>query len=124
MFEEVTKVNANEYVIKKSGNMNTDCTLYLNEKLLNQVEQEAINQIKNASTLPGIVGNAYAMPDMHSGYGAPIGCVVAFDFENGIISPGVTGFDINCLTGDSKILSDLGYYYKIKEGIKQNLIAF
>ncbi len=93
---EVVKVNANEYVIKKSGTMNTDCTLYLNEKLLKQVEQEAINQIKNVSTLPGILGKAYAMPDMHSGYGFPIGGVAAFDFEKGIVSPGGIGFDINC----------------------------
>lgn len=93
---EIEKVNANQFVIKKSNNMNTDCTLFLNDKLLKQVEQEAINQIKNVATLPGIKGNALAMPDMHSGYGFPIGGVAAFDYDNGIISPGGIGFDINC----------------------------
>jgi tRNA-splicing ligase RtcB len=93
---EVKKVNANEYVIKKEGKMNTDCSLYLNEKLMKNVEQEAIDQIKNVSTLPGIVGNACAMPDMHSGYGFPIGGVAAFDYKDGCVSPGGIGFDIGC----------------------------
>jgi tRNA-splicing ligase RtcB len=94
--QEIQKVNANQFVIKKKENMNTDCTLFLNDKLLKQVEQEAINQIKNVATLPGIKGNALAMPDMHSGYGFPIGGVAAFDYDDGVVSPGGIGFDINC----------------------------
>ncbi len=93
---EITKLNENKYLIKKLGNMNTDCILYLNEGLLKQVESDAIQQIKNVATLPGIVGNALAMPDFHSGYGMPIGGVAAFDYEKGIVSPGGIGFDINC----------------------------
>lgn len=96
MSEEITKLNNNKYQIEKSGKMNTDCILYLDEKLLKQIEPDAIQQIKNVATLPGIVGNALAMPDLHTGYGMPIGCVAAFDFERGIVSPGSVGFDINC----------------------------
>jgi len=90
------KLDVAKYVIKKEGNMNTNAVLYLTEKLMAGVEDDAIQQIVNVTTLPGIVGNAYAMPDMHSGYGFPIGGVAAFDYEKGIVSPGGIGFDINC----------------------------
>lgn len=93
---EVIKKTQNKYLIKKSNNMLTDCTLFLNENLFNNLEQEAIQQIKNVACLQGIQGNALAMPDMHSGYGFPIGGVAAFDFEEGIVSPGGIGYDINC----------------------------
>jgi len=96
VMKELKKINANEYVIKKQGKMQTDCSLYLNEKLIESLEQEAIDQIKNVATLPGIVGNALVMPDMHSGYGFPIGGVAAFDCKTGVVSPGGIGFDINC----------------------------
>lgn len=90
------KIDKAKYLIPKEGKMNTDATLFLTEKLLNDVESEAIQQIKNVTTLPGILGNALAMPDMHSGYGFPIGGVAAFDYDKGIISPGGIGFDLNC----------------------------
>ena len=53
-------------------------------------------QAKNSAALPGIVRNMLIMPDGHEGYGFPVGGVAAFDADNGIISPGVVGFDINC----------------------------
>jgi len=86
---EIEKVNSNQYVIKKKGNMNANCTLFLNEKLMKQVEQEAIQQIKNVSTLPGIVGNAFCMPDMHSGYGF-------------------------CVSKGTKVLSSFGFHKQIE----------
>jgi len=57
---------------------------------------KSIEQLVNVSMLPGIVKYAMAMPDMHQGYGFPIGGVAAFDAEEGIISPGGVGYDINC----------------------------
>ncbi len=58
---------------------------------------QALEQVANVATLPGIVGKSYAMPDIHWGYGFPIGGVAAFDAdEGGVISPGGVGFDINC----------------------------
>lgn len=66
------------------------------KKLLEEMDDEAIMQSVNVSSLPGIVGYSYAMPDAHFGYGFPIGGVAAFDQDTGIISPGGVGFDINC----------------------------
>ncbi len=57
---------------------------------------EALQQVANVATLPGIVKAALAMPDMHWGYGFPIGGVAAFDWQNGVVSPGGVGYDINC----------------------------
>ena len=86
----------NHYIIKKTKDMNTDVILYLSENLMKGVEQDAVQQIINVASLPGIKDRAYAMPDMHSGYGFPIGGVAGFDLEKGIVSPGGLGFDINC----------------------------
>ena len=68
----------------------------------------------NAATLPGLVGNVLVMPDGHEGYGFPIGGVMAFDAENGIVSPGAVGFDINCLHPDSRIYDENGAWHSIK----------
>ena len=57
---------------------------------------EPLKQVANVATLPGIVKGSLAMPDMHWGYGFPIGGVAAFDWETGVISPGGVGYDINC----------------------------
>lgn len=69
------------------------------------MDEGVINQITNVACLPGIVGHAWCMPDGHWGYGFPIGGVAAFDPEDGIISPGGIGFDINC--GVRMIKTDL-----------------
>ena len=60
------------------------------------VDDGSISQVINAAMLPGIVKASIAMPDMHYGYGLPIGGVVATDAQNGVIVPGGVGFDINC----------------------------
>ncbi|MBW3582909.1 MAG: RtcB family protein [Euryarchaeota archaeon] len=59
-------------------------------------EDNAPEQVANVAALPGIVGHSWAMPDIHWGYGFPIGGVAAMDAEEGVISPGGVGFDINC----------------------------
>ena len=61
-----------------------------------QEDSKALRQLQNVATLPGIVGAAWAMPDMHMGYGFPIGGVAATDAESGVVSPGGVGYDINC----------------------------
>jgi len=58
--------------------------------------EAALEQIANGATLPGIVKAALAMPDIHQGYGLPVGGVVATDLDDGVVSPGAIGFDINC----------------------------
>ncbi len=89
MRNNIKKISENTFQIDKSK-------IYVSENLLENVEDAALEQIKNVSELPGIVNEPLAMPDIHTGYGFPIGGVAAFDAKNGIITPGGIGFDINC----------------------------
>ena len=71
--------------------------IYASAELLEtQKQDEAVQQVRNVAELPGIVGYSLAMPDFHWGYGFPIGGVAAFDLDEGVISPGGGGYDINC----------------------------
>ena len=80
----------------RSG-MHTDALIYADEQLLENILGDlSIEQAMNVACLPGIVGRSLAMPDIHQGYGFPIGGVAAMDFHHGVISPGGVGFDINC----------------------------
>lgn len=77
--------------------MRTDVVVYANAVLLKQIEKDlSLQQAANVACLPGIVGPSLAMPDIHQGYGFPIGGVAATDMEYGVVSPGGVGFDINC----------------------------
>ena len=77
--------------------MRVPARLYADEELLNTaLTDNSIVQLVNTSTLPGIVKHAIAMPDIHLGYGFPIGGVVATRLPHGVISPGGVGYDINC----------------------------
>jgi tRNA-splicing ligase RtcB len=77
--------------------MQTSAVIYADEKMLPSIKADnAPEQTANMTILPGIVGKAMAMPDIHWGYGFPIGGVAATDDEKGVISPGGVGFDINC----------------------------
>jgi tRNA-splicing ligase RtcB (3'-phosphate/5'-hydroxy nucleic acid ligase) len=69
--------------------------IYVDRTLEKDLETSAIEQVANVATLPGIVRASLAMPDIHNGYGFPIGGVAAFDLQDGIISPGGVGYDIN-----------------------------
>jgi tRNA-splicing ligase RtcB (3'-phosphate/5'-hydroxy nucleic acid ligase) len=71
--------------------------IYANESMIDQIwEDQAFQQVVNVSFLPGIVGHSLAMPDIHFGYGFPIGGVAATRVKDGVVSPGGVGFDINC----------------------------
>src|SRR5437899_7897840 len=71
--------------------------VFADERMLRQiVEEQALEQVANVATLPGIVGYSLAMPDIHWGYGFPIGGVAAVTLDEGVISPGGVGYDINC----------------------------
>jgi tRNA-splicing ligase RtcB (3'-phosphate/5'-hydroxy nucleic acid ligase) len=77
--------------------MRTEGLIFSSPTLIEGVKKDnAADQVANVATLPGIVGRSMAMPDIHWGYGFPIGGVAAFDAEEGIVSPGGIGFDINC----------------------------
>jgi len=99
----------------KNG-MRVDGIIYADEKLLKDIKHDkAAEQVANVAFLPGIVKASMAMPDIHWGYGFPIGGVAATDVDaGGVVSPGGVGFDINCLC-NSFILSDLGYKKQIKD---------
>ena len=77
--------------------MLTDALIYADDGLLEQIVKDlSVEQAMNVAFLPGIVGRSLAMPDIHQGYGFPIGGVAAFDYNAGVISPGGIGYDINC----------------------------
>jgi tRNA-splicing ligase RtcB len=77
--------------------MRVDARIYATEPLLEaMLAGDAIGQLVNVATLPGVTGLAYGMPDMHDGYGFPVGGVAATRMPDGIVSPGGVGFDINC----------------------------
>ncbi|HWQ67718.1 MAG TPA: RtcB family protein [Methanospirillum sp.] len=69
---------------------------FLSDALTGTLEDGAVKQLANVATMPGIIRHSLAMPDIHWGYGFPIGGVAAFDYQTGVISPGGVGFDINC----------------------------
>ena len=93
------KIAPYTYRIPRHGEMRVDAVFYASEAILRQLAEEdyaSLKQLINVATLPGIVEPALAMPDIHWGYGFPIGGVAAMDAEEGVVSPGGVGFDINC----------------------------
>ena len=113
---EIKKIAENIYEIPKQGKMNVPGRIYASEKLISAIkEDETLEQVKNVACLPGILKASIALADSHRGYGFSIGGVAAFDLDEGIISPGGVGYDINCLSENAKILSDFGYYKEIKD---------
>jgi tRNA-splicing ligase RtcB len=93
------QIDAFRYRIPRdeSLGMRTDVVVYASAALLEEIEKDqSLTQAINVATLPGIVGPCLAMPDIHQGYGFPIGGVAAIDMDYGVVSPGGVGFDINC----------------------------
>ena len=96
---QLQKLDRYRWLVPRSAKpgMHTDALIYADEHLLEQILGDlSIEQAMNVACLPGIVGRSLAMPDIHQGYGFPIGGVAATDFHGGVISPGGVGFDINC----------------------------
>src|SRR6516164_2006644 len=96
---QIEAIDALRYRIARdeSRGMRTDVVVYASEALMAQIRKDlSLEQAMNVATLPGIVGPSLAMPDIHQGYGFPIGGVAAMDVEHGVVSPGGVGFDINC----------------------------
>ncbi|MFH1674907.1 MAG: RtcB family protein [Pseudomonadota bacterium] len=94
---KLKKIDDYRWEVPKIGAMRVPGLIFSSESLLEALHgDESVNQVSNVAQLPGIVKYALAMPDMHWGYGFPIGGVAAFDMKDGIISPGGVGYDINC----------------------------
>ncbi len=113
------KVNATLWRIPKryKEGMRVDGLIYASHELMQHLQaDQAPEQVANVAHLPGIQVASLAMPDIHWGYGFPIGGVAATDpDEGGVISPGGVGYDINCLAGDARILHAHGYTRPIAE---------
>jgi tRNA-splicing ligase RtcB len=93
---KVQKIDDYRWRIPREGKMRTDGIIYADERMFNDIRKDqSLAQVVNVAWLPGIVGHSLAMPDIHWGYGFPIGGVAAFDMEEGVISPGGVGYDIN-----------------------------
>jgi len=111
---KLERIDDNRWKISREQfpGMRTDAVIYSSEELLKHVVQDnSPQQAANVACLPGIVGNSMAMPDIHWGYGFPIGGVAAVDAGSGCISPGGIGFDINCgvrLIKTDLTLEDIG----------------
>jgi len=96
---QLEKIDDYRWLIPKTykAGMLTDTVIFASERLLEAIRRDqSLEQAANVAMLPGIVGRALAMPDIHQGYGFPIGGVAAVDEQHGVVSPGGVGFDINC----------------------------
>jgi tRNA-splicing ligase RtcB len=96
---DLVRINEYEWEIPRHyrGDMRVPVRLFATRRLLEQIiDDRSLEQAVNATTLPGVVGSVVVMPDMHQGYGFPIGGVAATEMPHGVISPGAIGYDINC----------------------------
>ncbi len=94
---KVEQIDTYRWRIPREGAMRSDGLVFADEKMMKALqEDQSLTQVANVASLPGIVKESMAMPDIHWGYGFPIGGVAAFDTEAGVISPGGVGYDINC----------------------------
>ncbi len=94
---EVHQIEDYLWEIPKSGGMRVPGRIYASTELMNDIRNDpCLEQVANVAHMPGIIGYSLAMPDIHWGYGFPIGGVAAMDAEEGVITPGGIGFDINC----------------------------
>ncbi len=99
MAEQIKLRQVDEYrwEIPRQGKMRTRGLVFASREMLPKIlEDRSLEQVANVATLPGIEGPSMAMPDIHWGYGFPIGGVAAFNLEEGVVSPGGVGYDINC----------------------------
>ncbi len=123
--EKLQRVGKYEYILPRAAvrRDQREVKFFLNDTLYELLEEDAIQQAVNASTLPGVVEPVVVMPDVHVGYGFPIGGVMATDpAEGGIISPGAIGYDINCIPEGTPVLSPLGYYKPVEDWKIEDLL--
>lgn len=117
---EIRKISDNVWEIPREGEMKVPAVIYASAGLLEAVKRDmTLMQARNVACLPGILRKSYTMPDAHQGYGFPIGGVAAFDLDEGIISPGGVGYDINC--GVRLLSSD--FTEKDIEGKRRELLS-
>ncbi|MEF8812260.1 MAG: RtcB family protein [Halovenus sp.] len=108
------KVREHVWEIPQEDGMRVPARVLASERLLEEIkEDKTLQQLKNTTHLPGIQKYAICMPDGHQGYGFPVGGVAGIDAEDGCISPGAVGYDINCLPSDATVRLSHGRHIKI-----------
>ncbi len=118
---EIKKIDEWRFLIPKTGAMRVPGLIFSSSELMPNIkDDQSLLQVVNVATLPGIVKHSLAMPDIHWGYGFPIGGVAAFNMEEGIISPGGVGYDINC---GVRLLTTALFAHEIKPRIKDLVSA-
>ena len=119
---EIKRISDATWEIPKTNEMRVPVRFYALEKMLAQIiNDDALQQSINVAYLPGIQKYSLAMPDIHYGYGFPIGGVAAMDVDNGVISPGGVGYDINC--GVRFCRTNL-FYDDIKDKMEDIVLGF
>ena len=123
---KVQRIDDYRWRIPRAGQMRVDGLIFASASMMRALrEDQSLQQVVNVAHLPGIVGHSIAMPDIHWGYGFPIGGVAAFDADAGVISPGGIGYDINCgvrLLGSSLRRADVeGTMRELVEGLFRNV---
>jgi len=97
MAAQLERISEYRYQIPKSGAMRVPGLVFASKRMVRDIRADkATDQVANVAHLPGILRASIAMPDIHWGYGFPIGGVAAFDADEGVLSPGGVGYDINC----------------------------
>jgi len=118
---KIKKIDEWRFLIPKTGAMRVPGLIFSSSELMPNIkDDQSLQQVVNVATLPGIVKHALAMPDIHWGYGFPIGGVAAFNMEDGIISPGGVGYDINC---GVRLLTTSLLANEIRPRIKELILA-
>ncbi len=93
---KVQQIDAYRWRIPREGRMQVEGIVYADERLMTDIrDDQSLKQVVNVAHLPGILRASLAMPDIHWGYGFPIGGVAAMDADDGVVSPGGVGYDIN-----------------------------
>ena len=115
---DITLHKVRDYVweMPPEGGMGAPARVFASEALLEEIaDDKSLQQLRDTTHLPGVEKYAVCMPDGHQGYGFPVGGVAGIDAENGCISPGAVGYDINCLTGDAEVSVEFGRKIKISD---------
>jgi tRNA-splicing ligase RtcB len=92
----IEQIDEFRWRIPRQGKMQVEGLVFASAEMMKEIGQDhSLQQVSNVAHLPGIVGASMAMPDIHWGYGFPIGGVAAMDSRKGVVSPGGVGYDIN-----------------------------
>lgn len=118
MKEKLERINDYELILPKTARkeMRVAGKVIANDAILESIDDGTVEQLSNVCTMPGVIEHVCALSDAHFGYGLPMGAVAAFDSEEGIISAGLCGFDINC--GINSIRTNLTFK-DIREKLKE-----